>query len=1067
MLLNFLATPIISIESDRSKSESPVIVLGSGVYRIGSSVEFDWCAVHCIRTLREKGIKCIMVNFNPETVSTDYDEADKLYFENIDLETVLDIYEAESSCGVIVSMGGQTANNIALQLSRQNVKIIGTDADQIDNAENRFKFSRMLDQIHVDQPKWKELTNLNDAKEFCSSVQYPVLVRPSYVLSGAAMNVVFSEEDLQNYLEKASFVSKDHPVVISKFIEDAKEIEMDAVALNGRLLISIISEHVENAGVHSGDATLILPPQDLDSETVEKVKSATAKIAALLNVTGPFNIQFIAKNNEIKVIECNLRASRSFPFVSKVIDINMIQVATCAMMGIECDINLDHKISRDSAIGVKVPQFSFGRLLGADPVLGVEMASTGEVACFGKDKYEAYLKALLATGFTLPKKNILISIGSFKEKIEFLPFAKKLVELGYNLFATSGTGDFMLEHNIPVKCLEVMECDGVDKQEYNASQYLSNNLIDLYINLPSKNKYRRPANYISKGYVSRRLAVDFSVPLITNIKCAKLFVQSLMRYRNSSLSISSYDFKSAHKTFKLNGFIAMNCSAHSSSFYSAALKNGFFVLCSSSPPISNATGPFALCFKDFSVKVCNQIADLHSEHHKLYLTSLKGMELAAFLFTACNLSKNVHVTDLDYNDFVLLKAMKDQGKAVSFDLNLLAFDKNVEMLAYADAFSLGDDEKALDSVFPFISSLLTEGIITEDSLRMKLYENPRRLLGIDTSNVPLIYIESGQEPRIERFSDEEVSFMADGKLLMDGKKIENTVTSEIASLGPSCNLDFISIEKQQISNMLKFNVFYGRSILTCKQFDRNNLRLIFNVAHELANLCSLPHETMQLLKGKILGTFFYEPSTRTSCSFQSAMLKLGGRVINVNEQFSSSCKGESFLDTMKVMQSYVDILVLRHPEKGMAELAGRNIQIPIINGGDGVGEHPTQALLDVYTIRQELGSVSGISVALIGDLKNGRTVHSLVRLLALYNCKLFFITPEGLEMPSEIIEELKKSGISIQTAHAIEDVISFIDVLYVTRIQKERGSSSMTKLSVTSKVFNFINFRFCQWQSRR
>jgi carbamoyl-phosphate synthase/aspartate carbamoyltransferase len=450
---NYLYTTYNAIEHDVDFNDRGVMVLGSGVYRIGSSVEFDWCAVRAIRTLREQGLQTVMVNYNPETVSTDYDEADRLYFENISLETILDIYDTEHARGVILAMGGQTPNNIALPLYRQNVKIYGTSPEMIDTAENRYKFSRLLDEIGVDQPLWKELTSFEEATAFCAKVGYPVLVRPSYVLSGAAMNVVSTADDLENYLTQATAVSRDHPVVITKYIEQAKEIEMDAVAKDGKLVMHYISEHVENAGVHSGDATLIHPPQDLDPQTVRQIEEATAKIGNALNVTGPFNIQFIAKNNEIKVIECNLRAARSFPFVSKVTGIDAIEMATKVMLDLPFEAYPDLGLPPDY-VGVKVPQFSFSRLSGADPVLGVEMASTGEVACFGHDKYEAYLKALISTGIIPPKKNILFSIGSYREKLELLPSIQKLSAAGYNIFATSGTADFLTEHNVRCKvCL--------------------------------------------------------------------------------------------------------------------------------------------------------------------------------------------------------------------------------------------------------------------------------------------------------------------------------------------------------------------------------------------------------------------------------------------------------------------------------------------------------------------------------------------------------------------------------------------------------------------------------------
>ncbi|KAG8868025.1 hypothetical protein FRC20_004302 [Serendipita sp. 405] len=550
---NYLYTTYNAIEHDVSFEDQGVIVLGSGVYRIGSSVEFDWCAVGAIRTLREQGLKTVMVNYNPETVSTDYDEADRLYFENISLETVLDIYDVEKAAGVIISMGGQSPNNIALPLHRENVKIFGTSPEMIDTAENRFKFSRLLDRIHVDQPQWKELSSFDDARAFCDVVGYPVLVRPSYVLSGAAMNVVSSADDLHNYLTQATAVSRDHPVVITKYIEEAKEIEVDAVAKDGKLVMHYISEHIENAGVHSGDATLVLPPQDLDPETVSRIEDATAKIGEALNVTGPYNIQFLAKNNQIKVIECNLRAARSFPFVSKVTGVDAIEMATKVMLGIHVDPYPVIDLPSDY-VGVKVPQFSFSRLSGADPVLGVEMASTGEVACFGKDKYEAYIKALLSTGIVLPRQNILLSIGSFKEKLEMLPAAQKLVAAGFTLFGTSGTADFFNEHNVPCKYLETLQEGDVDqKTEYSLTQHLASNVIELYINLPSKNRYRRPATYSTKGYRTRRMAIDFDIPLITNVKCAKILAEALVR--RMSLDVTEVDSKTSHTTHFFPGLV--------------------------------------------------------------------------------------------------------------------------------------------------------------------------------------------------------------------------------------------------------------------------------------------------------------------------------------------------------------------------------------------------------------------------------------------------------------------------------------------------------------------------------
>ncbi|KAI4939733.1 uncharacterized protein J4E92_001019 [Alternaria infectoria] len=804
---NYLYLTYNAKEHDISFNDKGVMVLGSGVYRIGSSVEFDWCSVRAIRTLREQGFKTVMLNYNPETVSTDYDEADRLYFENISVETVMDIYTMENSSGVIVSMGGQTSNNIALPLHRMNVKILGTSPEMIDNAENRYKFSRMLDRINVDQPAWKELTSIDEAMEFCDRVSYPVLVRPSYVLSGAAMNTVYSKHDLANYLNQAADVSKEHPVVITKYIENAKEIEMDAVARNGTMIGHFISEHVENAGVHSGDATLILPPQDLDPETIRQIEDATRKIGAALNITGPYNIQFIAKDNEIKVIECNVRASRSFPFVSKVMGVDLIEMATKAMSGLHVTEYPPTNIPADY-VGVKVPQFSFSRLSGADPVLGVEMASTGEVACFGRTKYEAYIKGLIATGFRLPKKNILLSIGSFKDKLEMLPSIERLHKMGYNLFATAGTADYIQEHGIPVKFLEVLSSGEHDeqKQEYSLTQHLSNNLIDLYINLPSSNRFRRPANYMSRGYQTRRMAVDYQTPLVTNVKNAKLLIEAIARHYD--MEISKVDFQE----------FAAAPGAHDSS----------------SGPMSKLSGSL--------------------------------------------------------------------------------------------------------------------------SLQQLLARSP----------------------------------------------------------------------------------FKREHITSVKQFSRADLHLLFTIAQEM-RLGTQRQGCLDILKGRVLCTLFCEPSTRTSASFDAAMKRLGGEVVVINELVSSTQKGESIADTIRTLGCYGDAIVLRHPSEESINIATKFSDVPIINAGNGSREHPTQALLDIFTIREELGTVNGLNITFVGDLKYGRTVHSLCELLSHYDVTINLVSPASLPMPSGVTDALKARGqLNKVTTELTDDIVASSDVMYCTRVQKER-----------------------------
>uniref|UniRef100_A0A671QET6 Carbamoyl-phosphate synthetase 2, aspartate transcarbamylase, and dihydroorotase n=1 Tax=Sinocyclocheilus anshuiensis TaxID=1608454 RepID=A0A671QET6_9TELE len=511
---NYLYLTYHGLESDVVFEQPHVVVIGSGVYRIGSSVEFDWCAVGCIMELRKMGYKTIMVNYNPETVSTDYDMCDRLYFDEISFEVVMDIYEMENPEGIILSMGGQLPNNIAMSLHRQQCRILGTSPEFIDSAENRFKFSRMLDTIGISQPRWKEL----NTKDTLETVGYPCLVRPSYVLSGAAMNVAYSDSDMEKYLSNAVAVSKEHPVVISKFIQEAKEIDVDAVACDGVVIAIAVSEHVENAGVHSGDATLVTPPQDINQKTMERIKMIVYAIGQELQVTGPFNLQLIAKDDQLKVIECNVRVSRSFPFVSKTLGVDLVALATGVILGKEVEaVGLMKGIG---IVGVKVPQFSFSRLAGADVVLGVEMTSTGEVACFGENRYEAYLKAMLSTGFKIPKKNILLTIGTYKSKSELLPTVQTLESLGYNLYASLGT---VMAVDWPFE--EESDCPSKDKQR-NIMDYLEENHFDLVVNLSMRNSGgRRLSSFVTKGYRTRRMAIDYSVPLITDIKCTKLFVQ--------------------------------------------------------------------------------------------------------------------------------------------------------------------------------------------------------------------------------------------------------------------------------------------------------------------------------------------------------------------------------------------------------------------------------------------------------------------------------------------------------------------------------------------------------------
>ena len=513
--------------------DKSVIVLGSGAYRIGSSVEFDWCSVNAVNTIKKEKYRSIMINYNPETVSTDYDTCDRLYFDELTFERVMDIVDLESPHGVVISMGGQIPNNLAMKLHGQNVPVLGTSPVKIDNAEDREKFSSLLDRLKVDQPRWARLSTIEEIHKFVDVVGYPILIRPSYVLSGAAMNVVSNEDQLEYFLDMAANVSKEHPVVVSEFIEEAKEIEIDAVANNGEMIAYAISEHVEFAGVHSGDATIVFPPQKLYVETIRRIKRIAREIAKALEITGPFNMQFLAKDNDIKVIECNLRASRSFPFVSKVMKLNLIEIATKVMLGVHVE-KPDKSLFELDYVGVKAPQFSFARLLNADPVLGVDMASTGEVACIGENYYEAILKSMLSVGYKIPVKNVLISSGPSRGKVELLNSAKLLHENGINIFATEGTHRFFLDNGIDNTLLYWPD---EEDRAPNTIDYIKEKKIDLVINIPKNYTTRELEN----GYKIRRNSIDFNVPLITNARVASAFIYAICKYNPDDITIKSWD----------------------------------------------------------------------------------------------------------------------------------------------------------------------------------------------------------------------------------------------------------------------------------------------------------------------------------------------------------------------------------------------------------------------------------------------------------------------------------------------------------------------------------------------
>jgi carbamoyl-phosphate synthase large subunit len=528
----YLAYGTSAHDIDFIADNKSVIVLGSGAYRIGSSVEFDWCGVNALYCLNKEGYRSVMINYNPETVSTDYDVCDRLYFDELSFERVLDIIELEKPKGVIISTGGQIPNNLAMRLHNAGVNVLGTSPVSIDNAEDRNKFSMLCDQLKIDQPRWKELTSVEDINDFVDDVGFPILIRPSYVLSGAAMNVVSNKDEMEHFLSLAAKVSKQYPVVVSEFIQQAKEIEIDAVAKDGELMVYAISEHIEFAGVHSGDATMVFPAQKIYFETMRRIKRISREISQALNINGPFNIQFLAKDNDIKVIECNLRASRSFPFVSKVLKINFIEIATKIMLGQEVERPAKSVFDLDY-IGIKAPQFSFSRLQKADPILGVDMASTGEVGCIGENFYEAILTSMLSVGYSIPKKNILLSTGPMRSKVELVNSCRILKEKGYHLYGTRGTAQFLSQNDIVCTVLHWPD----ESAKPNTLDYLREKKIDLVINIPKD----LTSTELSNDYTIRRSAVDFNIPLITNARLASAFIIAFCKLGIEDIAIKSWD----------------------------------------------------------------------------------------------------------------------------------------------------------------------------------------------------------------------------------------------------------------------------------------------------------------------------------------------------------------------------------------------------------------------------------------------------------------------------------------------------------------------------------------------
>ncbi|CAF1336207.1 unnamed protein product [Adineta steineri] len=1200
--------------------DTPILVLGSGVYRIGSSVEFDWCAVGCLKELRRLGHYTLMLNCNPETVSTDYDMSDRLYFEEISFESVLDVYNFERPHGIVLSMGGQLPNNIAMDLHRQShVNVLGTFPESIDAAENRFKFSRLLDEMNIKQPKWKELSSFEGASNFCDAVDYPCLVRPSYVLSGAAMRIVFNANDLKAYLSEHG-LSKEYPVVISKFILDAKELDIDAVARNGEVVRMAISEHVENAGVHSGDATLVTPPQDLNEHTIEQIRRICFSVAKALQISGPFNLQLIAKDNELKVIECNVRVSRSFPFISKTFDHDFIAVATQILVGVEPEPIDDVLFLHSERVGVKVPQFSFSRLSGADVLLGVEMMSTGEVACFGVDRFDAYLKALISTGYRLPKKNILISVGSYKAKQELLTPIRTLKQLGYELYASIGTADYFEANGISIHPIdwkyEQSETNSNGYENGNGhldspsmennpqttiADYLANGSFDLVINIPMRSAGTfRASSFVTQGYRCRRLATDYSVPLMTDVKCVKLFVEALRRStRRGSTIDMNIDSISTTTLIRLPGLI--DCHVHLRepgdehkedivTGTASALAGGITMVLAmpnTKPALTNISvletteklyEKKALCDYGLYMGASIDNAQAASEiaHRciglKMYLNTTfgdlkldnmeswmqhfekwphnipivahaEGQTVASILCLAEIYGRSVHIAHVARRDEILLiRAAKAKGLLVTCEVTphhlflhrdnsqfiLNAYGNNEgfchvkpELQTVEDCQALWDnmdiidciatdhaphtkDEKSkkenpppgfsgLQTVLPLMLTAVNNGKLTIEQLIEKMYKNPKRIFNLpDQGDDTFIEVDMerkwviddksllsksawtpfiGMQMRgaVHRVVLRGEVVVVDGQVLAEqgtgknlvhlrdknNKKIKRVKTPQNLILETKRSpLQMHQTRQRFISEPSALDKPEGiprtgaglarQHLLSALQLTRAQCREIFTLAHQYRN-CYFHHRPIEpILTGKILSHMFFEPSTRTQCSFTGAMLRLGGSVMPFDSQLSSIQKGESIEDSVRMLMSYADVLVIRHPEMGVVQRAAGVSRIPVINAGDGIGEHPTQALLDIFTIREEIGTFNGLTITMVGDLKHGRTVHSLAKLLTLYNDKsisLHYVSPQSLAMPQDIVDCVAAAGIPQKSHTSLEQILPDTDVLYMTRIQKERFDS--------------------------
>ncbi|VDK42313.1 unnamed protein product [Anisakis simplex] len=1183
------------------ENKDGVIVLGSGVYRIGSSVEFDACCVGCVNELKTLGYKSIMINCNPETVSTDYDTCDRLYFEEISVEVVCDVYECEHPKGVVLAFGGQAPNNIATSLLElcQDLKIFGTSPDDIDVAENRFKFSRHLDELKILQPQWTRTDSVEEAEEFCNEVGYPCLIRPSYVLSGAAMNVAHNVDDLRTFLSHATVVAKDNPVVVSKFIKEAKEIDVDGVAFEGKLLALAICEHIENAGIHSGDATLLTPPQDINKITLEKIYTIARQLSKALNVNGPFNIQLIAKDNELKVIECNLRASRSLPFVTKALDFDFVALATrCLMANDKRSLYNVLKpvdvVSGVGRVGVKVPQFSFARLEGADAMLGVEMVSTGEVGCFGKNHYEAYLKGLLSTGFVMPKAKIFLSIGGYHAKAEMLNSVRMLHEMDFELLASRGTADYFMSNDIPVKTLEwPFEEETFEANEKTAAfsesiaDLFTTKDVDLMINLPirASGAYRVSA-YRTHGYRARRMAIDNGIPLITDIKCAKLFIKALRFVGPNPPLNSQIDCLSSVALYRLPGLIDIHVHTrdpghvHKETWETvtrAALAGGITMVLAmpnTNPSLTDketfdliekiasskslidyalfaggtstnsdeliqlapsCAGLKLYLDETFSKLQMPSIADWKQHFDKFpknrpIVCHAEQRSLMAVLAFAKLTARPVHIAHVSTAiEIEMIREAKRQGWPITCEVcphHLFISNDNTslrdgceevrpKLATSADVKALWNNidvidcfasdhaphllnEKHSDKVpgfssieymVPLFLNAVKQGLLTMEQLIDRLYHNPKRIFNLPEQKNTYIEVDLEDEWTIPETGGQSQAGWSPyaGKTLkgrvktvvlrgeeayVDGNfvvqpgyghnvRLDEQKESKVnakklyagdgdTSLGTVDNLtDELTLQTGLVSSPEKSaeqsrrvsptirappfdELFKQRAFFTSVDgMSKEMCSVVFDLAakykRDVAKLIPLEH----VLKGRVMALMFYEASTRTASSFASAMQRLGGSVVYFDPGKSSAKKGETLEDTVKIMCGYADVIVMRHPEEGAVARAASVTRRPIVNAGDGIGQHPTQALLDVFTIREEIGTVNNITIAMVGDLKNGRTVHSLAKLLCVYSgITLHYVIPcDDLAMPSyKVFKDLRKG-------------ITGVDVIYMTRIQRERFAS--------------------------